>query len=110
MGFSQTKQLPVQALSQDKNRLETLEKNKLRVKNEPDNAKAHYFLGLSYHIDLCMYEEAIKHYEDALSLKINYIEAYCSLGILYIEIGELSRAAIMFRESLALEKDYVDSV
>jgi hypothetical protein len=43
-------------------------------------------------------------------MKINYIEAYCSLGILYIEIGELSRAAIMFRESLALEKDYVDSV
>jgi hypothetical protein len=45
-----------------------LQANQLRVSKCPSNATAHYFLGLSYHIDRCRYQEAIYHYEKAIAL------------------------------------------
>jgi tetratricopeptide (TPR) repeat protein len=63
------------------------------LKRYPDNVDAHFLLGRLCN-DLGDVEEAMEQWETVLKIDSNHLPAIRSLGFLYLERGEWSRAAI----------------
>jgi tetratricopeptide (TPR) repeat protein len=51
-------------------------------------------------------EEAIKHYNLAISINSNYHQAYYSLGATLLSNGDLENARIALNSAIQLEPDY----
>ena len=69
---------------------------------QPDEASAHYNLGLSlFQSGLAI--EAIEHYERALELSPEYPEAHNNLGSALTSLGRLDEAIVHFRKAVDLD-------
>ena len=54
-------------------------------------------------------QEAIEHYQQALQLNPDYIEAHDDLGIRFPQIGRLQEAIEHYQQALHLKPDYADA-
>ena len=60
-----------------------IEDAKEEVRNNPDDARAHYTLGYAYG-NSGKYEEAIESYKQAIRIDPDYAEAHNNLGLAYV--------------------------
>ena len=63
------------------------------------NDEIAYALGDVYHLSI-RYEDAIKAYEDVVSLAPNRIAAYNKIGLIYTQMGEIGKAMVWYRKGL----------
>lgn len=61
------------------------------LKNDPDNADIHNYLGYSYR-NLGNMELSFKHYHEALRLDPNHRGAHNYIGIAYLKVGQPEKA------------------
>jgi predicted O-linked N-acetylglucosamine transferase (SPINDLY family) len=59
--------------------------------------------------ELKRYDEAIFHYDMALSLKPDYAEAWCNKGITLFELQRYEEAIAHFDKALSLRSDYAEA-
>ena len=64
-----------------------LEDAKEEVRKNPDDAEAHFNLGVAYE-NLGMYKEAIEPYKQAIRIDPDYAMAHNNLGVAYGELGK----------------------
>ena len=79
------------------------------VSNHPGWAKAHFYLGLTYHKQL-RYEEARELFERSLELDPEYHAPRVFHGWALYYLGELPAARRSFESYLAVEPDYPDAI
>jgi tetratricopeptide (TPR) repeat protein len=73
-----------------------------------DNHRAHLNLG-KYHLDQGEFDQAEKHFAEAVRLSPKTSEYQYSLGVALLSLGRVKKAAEHFREALALAPDHSDS-
>lgn len=75
------------------------------VRKNPNNADAHFRLGLSYykHNNL---EDAKREYETAIGLDSNKAEAYFNLGVLYQDFDSQDKAIEMYKKAIEITPNY----
>ena len=73
-----------------------LEDAKEKVRKYPDDALAHFFLGLAYG-ESGKYEEAIESHKQAIRIDPDYAGAHNNLGIAYISSRLRMARAILIR-------------
>ena len=88
--------------------LRAMEKAKEYVKNNPENADAHYRLGTAY-IDVFMYEEAVKSHINAIRINPDHADAHNSLGIAYGGLGMYREAVEDFKQAVRIRTDYAEA-
>lgn len=76
------------------------------LKINPRNKNAHYNLGYLHYTYLKVYNQAIKHYDDAIAADPNYAEAYYSRGLCYEAVGNIGAAKQDYEKSLQLKPGY----
>jgi tetratricopeptide (TPR) repeat protein len=63
------------------------------------NAELIYVLGDVYHLSI-RYEDAIRAFEDVISLYPNRIAAYNRIGVIYMQLGQVNEAESWFQKGL----------
>jgi len=58
---------------------------------------------------LGQWEAAVKHYEQALTIKPSYAEVHSNLGVTLKELGQLERAVKHYEQALAIKPDYAEA-
>ena len=81
---------------------EEFEVYKQAIKINPDDAKAHYDLGLAYGESI-KWKKAIKSYKQAVRINPDYAEAHYYLGVAYIDLNDEEELNEKLRDS-ALEQ------
>ena len=66
---------------------EEIEAYKQAIRINPDDAEAHYNLGVVY-ANLGMYKEAIESYKQAIRIDPDYVDAHYYLGLGYIFLND----------------------
>jgi len=79
----------------------TLERN-------PDCWMAHHNLGVVL-VNAGRPAEAIVHYQRALALRANYVEAYTNLGFALTQLGRVDEARAALEQALRLKPDYAEA-
>ena len=77
---------------------------KREIRHHPENAEAHYNLGLLY-LQLGRSREAMDTFKQAVSLKPRFAEAHLGLGVALSRLGNGLTAIASFRRALALKPD-----
>ncbi|MDP4266599.1 MAG: tetratricopeptide repeat protein [Bacteroidota bacterium] len=72
----------------------------------PQNKFAHYNLGYINLIYLNKYQEAIRHFTNAINCDHNYVEAYYNRGYTYEKIKNYPNAKADYKKALALRVNY----
>lgn len=78
------------------------------AQTEPENASVHYELGRAYH-DYRVYDEALRHYQDALKLEPENPRYYEQIGKLWRDWGSLELGVNLVRKSLELDPGFADA-
>ena len=73
-----------------------LEDAKEKVRKYPDDALAHFFLGLAY-CDSGKYEEAIESYKQAIRIKSDFALAHFNLGLAYLCLNDRGSAMEQYK-------------
>ncbi len=81
---------------------------KQAVRINPDDAEAHYNLGVAYG-DSGMYKEAIEEYKQAIRINPDYAEAHHDLGVIYGDFGMHKEAIEAFKQAIRIKPDYVEA-
>ena len=81
-----------------------IENAKEEVRNNPDDAKAHYNLGLAYKKS-GMNKKAIESYKQAVRIDPDYRDAHYNLGVAYISLSD--RGSAMGQMMILRRLDYV---
>ena len=68
----------------------------------------HYNLGVTLQ-ELSQLDEAVKCYEQALAIKLDYAEAHNNLGNALRDLGKLNDAVASYHKALALKPDYIEA-
>jgi tetratricopeptide (TPR) repeat protein len=77
---------------------------------EPGNAEGHFNLALLYKRAL-RYEDAVRCYEQAITLGIDHIEeVYSNLGVLYSDMRRGESAREMYQQALGIDADYIPAL
>lgn len=84
--------------------LETIDTYKEALNIDPDNPKAHYFLGEAYR-DMGRWEDAVKSFREVVKLQPDSARAHLALGQAYEKIGEWDLALNSYYEALRLKSD-----
>ena len=88
----------------DENRaieMEQLRNAEAFVKQYPDNAKGHNFLGLIYY-SMARPDDALREWKKAVELNPDFAEAHNNLGTYYSHFGEPLQAAACFEKALKI--------
>ncbi len=78
------------------------------VEKRPNNARAHYNLGVSLDLAARM-PEAVAQYEQALRIKPDYAEAQNNLGKAMEQDGRIEDAITHYEQALRIEPDYAEA-
>ncbi len=78
------------------------------LEGKPDDAEAHYALGLALH-DQGKLGEAIACYRRALELNPHNAEAHNNLGVALMAEGQLEEAVACYRQALQRKPDYAEA-
>ena len=78
------------------------------IRLKPDDAEAHYNLGIALSGQGKL-DEAIAEYREAIRLKPDYAEAHYNLGIALDGQGKLDEAIAEYREAIRLKPDYAEA-
>ena len=87
---------------------ESLVPSQKAVEITPQDAAAHYNLGVTLQA-LGRLEEAEATYRQAIALKSDYAEARNNLGMTLQALGRLDEAEASLRQAIALKPDYADA-
>jgi len=83
---------------------------KSAIKNQPDDASAHYYLGMLYQ-ENGDFEKALETYSQLFNNKKGSKRAYYNSGYIYlVEIKQFPKAVEMFTEAVALNPAFVEAV
>jgi tetratricopeptide (TPR) repeat protein len=82
-----------------------LEDAKELVRNNPDNAGAHFNLGVAYGAN-GMNKKAIKSYKQALRINPDFKEAHYNLGGGYYKSGKNEEAVESFKQAIRIDPDF----
>ncbi len=74
----------------------------------PSNPRAHYALGIALG-QAGRVGEAIRHYEQALRIKPDYVEAHYNLGIVLEQAGRVPEAREHYEQALRIKPDYAEA-
>jgi Flp pilus assembly protein TadD len=77
---------------------------KMRIKRSPNNAKAHFYLGLAF-ARLSRSNEAIEAYKGAIRIEPDDSDFYYNLGVSYIRLGNHNEAIKAFKQSVRIKPD-----
>ena len=88
-----------------KDYVEVLKRNQSLVHRYPDNAMAHFCLGVAYG-NLNFTDDAIAAYHKAIKLKPDYAEAWYNLGVVFDNSGHTDEAIAAYRQAIRLKPDY----
>lgn len=75
---------------------------------DPCNAQVHFRLGGIYY-SLNQHELALQNYENALSAKPDFLEAYNNRGTVLLRLGHFDRAIESYDNAIRLNSQYVDA-
>lgn len=78
------------------------------VKEDPTNAEAYYYLGMSYRAERAF--DAADAFKTAVNLDPDYIDAYCSLGEVYNQLEMYKNSIQALRQALRIEPDNFDAL
>ena len=78
------------------------------VTKSPDNARAHAGLG-SYLVQNEQPEAALPHFQKALAIKNNDLDALFGIGTVMIKRGQPNRAILYFRRAIRVSRNYSKS-
>lgn len=78
---------------------------KKTLEYEPENAKLHLNLGLTY-IENGMEKEALKEWEEAARLRKDYTEAYANIGTLYLGRKDFIKAGEYLTKAINIRYNY----
>lgn len=70
------------------------------VEIEPENAQYQRLLGLTYFVGKKMYDKAIFHLKQAVTLRPGFSEAHMNLGAVYLELKSWDMAIAHFKAAL----------
>ena len=82
-----------------------LEEKQERVRQNPDDAEAHFNLGIAYYM-LGKYQDAITSYKEAIRIKPDYARWHIDLGHSYVGIGKYQDAIASYKEAIRIDPDY----
>ena len=75
------------------------------VKRNPDDAKAHFNLGVTYET-FGKYKEAIEAYKQAISCDSDHAAAHCNLGTAYSVLGKYKEAIDSLKQAIMINPDF----
>lgn len=87
---------------------ESLLPNKLSVQLAPNDAQAHYNLGITLK-KLGELSEAEACYKQAIALKQDHAEAFYNLGITLKELGRLDEATSSYQQAIVLKPSHAEA-
>lgn len=90
------------------NYAEAIEPLKRWVELEPNDADAHYRLGIAYS-ELKRHEESVEELQESIRLDPKQPEVHYTLGVCFGEAGQLDRAADSYLQAIMLRPDYADA-
>jgi tetratricopeptide (TPR) repeat protein len=73
---------------------------------EPNNKDAHYNLGYIHLVYLKVYDQAIKHFTDAINSDPYFVQAYYNRGLCYEYLGDIAAAARDYKHALSIFPTY----
>ncbi len=80
------------------------------LQRQPTNANACFNLALLYKKGK-RFEDALKYYEQAISLGIDGVEeVYCNMGVLYSDIRQAGKAREMYEKALNIKPGYAPAM
>ena len=77
---------------------------KMRIKRGPNNAMAHFYLGLAFG-RLSRSNEAIEAYKGAIRIEPDDSDFYYNLGVSYIRLGNHNEAIKAFKQTVRIKPD-----
>jgi hypothetical protein len=77
---------------------------KIKVKRNPNNVMAHFYLGLAFG-RLSLSNEAIEAYKGAIRIEPNDSDFYYNLGVSYIRLGNHNEAIKAFKQTVRIKPD-----
>jgi S1-C subfamily serine protease len=83
---------------------DALEDAQEAVQQNPNNAAAHYNLGIVYHY-LEQYQNAIASYKEVIRIKPDYVDAYNNLGFAYHYLEQYQNAIASYKEALRIDSN-----
>ena len=92
------------ALKQNGKISESLVAGQKSVQLDPQDAEAHFNLGIVMQ-ELGRLDEAAVSYKKAITLKPDFIVAHSNLGVVLKELGRLDEAEISLRQAIKLKPD-----
>lgn len=78
------------------------------VKEDPANAEAYYYLGMSCKEDRAF--DAIDAFKTAVNIDPGYLNAYCNLGIVYNSLAMYREAVQALKQALEIDPDHPESL
>jgi protein O-GlcNAc transferase len=87
---------------------EALTASEALIKDYPNEPLLYNISGACYKA-LGQLDAAVKSYEQALSIKPDYVEAHYNLGVTLNDIGQMKAAAKSYEQVLSIKPDYADA-
>ena len=87
---------------------EAVNANQKSVELAPQDAEAHYNLGITLQ-ELGRFDEAEASYTKAIAFKPDYALAYNNLGVTLKDLGRLAEAQASYTQAIALKPDYAEA-
>lgn len=76
------------------------------LKIEPANRYAHFNLGYIHYVYLKAYEQAVKHFTDAIQADNSYAESYFNRGLCFEALGNVAGARADYEKALRMKPGY----
>jgi tetratricopeptide (TPR) repeat protein len=76
------------------------------LKIDPNYKYASFNLGVIHLVNLKVYEEALKYFNNAIAADSEYKEAYYGRGTCYQAMGDVKRAAADYQQALVIDPQY----
>ncbi len=85
-----------------------IDKLQSEVRKNPDDATAHYNLGIA-HGKLGMYKEAIKSCKQAIRIDPDFTQAHYNLGVNYGRLGMYKEVIEAYKQAIRIDPDFTQA-